>query len=278
MSIAGRVADQFEEIVASTATAVVILSVGWGVVTRYITAQPAAWASEVATLGFAWVVFFGAAACVKYHLHPAIDLLTRRLPSAGQRLVRGFNHVLLFAFYGFMVWFGTRFAVDAWDSPTAVLRLPQTVLYGPVALSFYRGAWCPFCRTELTALRDAHRDVIEAGGQIVSIAAEVGGRAMNAMQKHGLPFEDLCDVDLGVSLAFGLVFAITEEVREIYGRLGYDLEAFNGNDSWFLPVPATYVVAPDGVVAAAFIEPDFRYRMEPADIVNAIKAINSRRS
>ena len=158
------------------------------------------------------------------------------------------------------------------------VRSADLLAKGPVALSFYRGAWCPFCRTELTALRDAHRDVIEAGGQIVSIAAEVGGRAMNAMQKHGLPFEVLCDVDLGVSLAFGLVFAITEEVREIYGRLGYDLEAFNGNDSWFLPVPATYVVAPDGVVAAAFIEPDFRYRMEPADIVNAIKAINSRRS
>lgn len=136
MSIAGRVADQFEEIVASTATAVVILSVGWGVITRYITEQPAAWASEVATLGFAWVVFFGAAACVKYHLHPAIDLLTNRLGPRAGAVVRAFNHLLLFAFYGFMVWFGTRFAIDAWDSPTAVLRLPQTVLYGPVTFCF----------------------------------------------------------------------------------------------------------------------------------------------
>lgn len=131
-----RLADGFEEAVAATAAAVVILSVGWGVITRYITEQPAAWASEVATLGFAWLVFFGAAACVKHGLHPAIDVLVVRLPRELQRLVRGFNHLLLFAFYGFMVWFGTRFAIDAWDSPTAVLRLPQTVLYGPVTFCF----------------------------------------------------------------------------------------------------------------------------------------------
>ena len=75
-----RFFDQFEELVAVFALAVVVLSVSWGVITRYITAQPAAWASEIATLGFAWVVFFGAAACIKYKLHPAIDLLNTRLP------------------------------------------------------------------------------------------------------------------------------------------------------------------------------------------------------
>ena len=68
-------ADRFEELVAAAAVVVIIASVGWGVITRYVTAQPAAWASEIATLGFAWVVFFGAAACVKYRLHPAIDVL-----------------------------------------------------------------------------------------------------------------------------------------------------------------------------------------------------------
>ena len=127
--------DQFEEIIACTAVAVIVLSVSWGVVTRYITAQPAAWASEVATLGFAWAVFFGAAACIKYRLHPAIDVLTHRLPRVGQTLVRWFNHALLLAFYGFMTWFGIRFSVDTWDSPSPVLRMPQTFLYGPVAAS-----------------------------------------------------------------------------------------------------------------------------------------------
>ena len=75
-----RVGDQFEEIVACIALAAVVLAVSWGVITRYITAQPAAWASEVATLAFAWVVFFGATACIKYRLHPSIDMLVTRLP------------------------------------------------------------------------------------------------------------------------------------------------------------------------------------------------------
>ena len=131
-----RFFDQFEELVAVFALAVVVLSVSWGVITRYITEQPAAWASEIATLGFAWVVFFGAAACIKYKLHPAIDLLNTRLPPRLRPVLRWFNHLLLLAFCLFMAWFGTRFAIDAWSSPSPVLRMPQTWLYGPVALCF----------------------------------------------------------------------------------------------------------------------------------------------
>ncbi len=132
----GWFVDQFEEIVASVAIVVVVLSVGWGVLTRYVTSQPATWAGEIATLAFAWVVFFGASACIKYQMHPTIDLLLNRLPRGLRRVVAGLNHLLLLAFCGFMVWFGTRFAIDAWESPSAVLRLPMTWLYGPVAFCF----------------------------------------------------------------------------------------------------------------------------------------------
>jgi TRAP-type C4-dicarboxylate transport system permease small subunit len=131
-----RVGDQFEEIVACVALAAVVLSVSWGVITRYVTAQPAAWASEVATLAFAWVVFFGAAACIKYKLHPSIDMLVARLPRPLRVGVRGLNHALVLGFCLFMAWFGTRFAIDAWSNPSPVLRLPLTWLYGPVAFCF----------------------------------------------------------------------------------------------------------------------------------------------
>ena len=131
-----QVLDQFEEVVACVALGSVILSVSWGVITRYITAQPAAWASEVATLSFAWLVFFGATACVKYKLHPSIDMLVVRLPLPLQWCVRWLNHSLVLGFCGFMAWFGTRFAIDAWSNPSPVLRLPLTWLYGPVAFCF----------------------------------------------------------------------------------------------------------------------------------------------
>ena len=131
-----RAADQFEEIVACVALVGVVFSVSWGVITRYITEQPAAWASEVATLSFAWVVFFGATACVKYKLHPSIDMLVVRLPRPLQWCVRWLNHCLLLGFCAFMTWFGTRFAIDSWSNPSPVLRLPLTWLYGPVAFCF----------------------------------------------------------------------------------------------------------------------------------------------
>ena len=128
--------DQFEEIVAALAVVVVILSVSWGVLTRYILEQPAAWAGEIATLGFAWVVFFGAAACIKYRLHPAIDLLVVRFPPRLRRLVEWTNHLLLLGFFGFMVWYGVLFSIDAVETPSAVLQLPLAWLYGPVTFCF----------------------------------------------------------------------------------------------------------------------------------------------
>ena len=128
--------DQFEEIVSGTAVAVIILTTTWGVITRYVLPQPAAWAGEIAMIAFAWAVFFGAAGCIKYHLHPTIDLLVTRLPAPIRRMVVWTNNVLLAAFFAFMVWYGTGFAIDALESPSAVLQIPLTWLYGPVTIAF----------------------------------------------------------------------------------------------------------------------------------------------
>ncbi|WP_297722699.1 TRAP transporter small permease [Limnohabitans sp. Rim8] len=131
-----RLIDQFEEIVASCSLIVVVTSVCWGVITRYITEQPAAWASEIATLSFAWLVFFGATACIKYKLHPTIDMLVKSMPSTLQTLIRWMNHLLVLGFCAFMAVYGTMFAIGSWGNPSPVLRLPMTVLYGPVSFCF----------------------------------------------------------------------------------------------------------------------------------------------
>jgi TRAP-type C4-dicarboxylate transport system permease small subunit len=128
--------DHFEEAVASVALVVVVLATSWGVITRYITAQSAAWAAEVSTIGFAWVVFFGATACIKYRMHPAVDVQLGGLPPAIRTALTWLTHALLLGFFVFMTWFGTRFAIDNWNNPTSVLRAPLTWLYGPVAVSF----------------------------------------------------------------------------------------------------------------------------------------------
>jgi TRAP-type C4-dicarboxylate transport system permease small subunit len=127
----------FEEIVAGAALVVVVLSVCWGVLTRYVTAQPAPWASEVASIGFAWVTFFGASACFRHGAHPSIDMLVRRFPPALQSAVRWLNHVLMIGLLAFLTLYGIWFSIDAWDNPSPVLRLPLTILYGPVTFASF---------------------------------------------------------------------------------------------------------------------------------------------
>ncbi len=126
---------QPDEAVAAAALLVTVASVGWGVVTRYVTAQPAVWASEVAAIAFAWLTFFGASACFRHNAHPSIDMLVRRLPPGPRRAARLGADLLVAAFLAYFCWLGLTFSVAAWDNPTAVLRVPMTVVYGPVALA-----------------------------------------------------------------------------------------------------------------------------------------------
>lgn len=121
--------------IAALAMIVTVLAVTWGVITRYVTAQPAAWASEVAAIAFAWLTFFGASAGFRHHAHPSIDMLTGLLPPAARRVSRVFNDLLVAAFLVYFAWLGLEFSIEAWDNPTPVLRLPMTVVYGPVTVA-----------------------------------------------------------------------------------------------------------------------------------------------
>ncbi len=124
-----------DEAIGAAALLATVFAVTWGVVTRYVTAQPAVWASEVAGIGFAWLTFFGASACFRHHAHPSIDMLVIRLPAAPQRAVRIAVDLLVAVFLGYFAWIGLHFSVASWDNPTAVLRLPMTVVYGPVTVA-----------------------------------------------------------------------------------------------------------------------------------------------
>lgn len=124
-----------DEAIGAAALLVTVGAVTWGVITRYITAQPAVWASEVAGIAFAWLTFFGASACFRHRAHPSIDMLVTRLPVGPQRAVRLAVDLLVAVFLGYFAWIGLHFSVSAWDNPTAVLRLPMTVVYGPITVA-----------------------------------------------------------------------------------------------------------------------------------------------
>ncbi|MEI9887106.1 MAG: peroxiredoxin-like family protein [Rhizomicrobium sp.] len=144
---------------------------------------------------------------------------------------------------------------------------------GPVVLSFYRGKWCPYCVTELEALRDAAPDIAALGATLVAVTAEDCGGALAVKRRRRLDFEILCDLENGLGLTFGLVFRVAPDFRGNYKSIDVDFPLIYGNDSWFLPVPATYVVGRDGIIKHAYVNPDFRERLDPSEILDVLKSL-----
>ena len=91
--------------------------------------------------------------------------------------------------------------------------------------------------------------------------------------KHELEFDILSDEGNTVADEFGLKFAYPDYLIETYKGFGTDLERFNGDDSWTLPMPARYVVGQDGIVKAADVHPDYTKRPEPSKTVDDLRKL-----
>ena len=155
-----------------------------------------------------------------------------------------------------------------------MVRLSRALANGPVVLSFYRGGWCPFCNLELQALQ-AHLPEIRAlGASLIAVSPETPDHSLTTAEKHGPGFEVLSDVGNGTARAFGLIFTVYEEMRPLDLKWGLDVPASNGDDSWELPVPATYVIDSSGMVRAAHVDKDYTRRMEPELIVAALRELD----
>ena len=155
------------------------------------------------------------------------------------------------------------------------VRSADLLAKGPVVLSFYRGRWCPYCSAELDALNAVASRVRDSGATLVAITAEAGGEAIRTKFERKFDFEILCDLDNGLALECGLVFKVTPEVQAAYLERNLDLAKIYGNTSWFLPIPATYVVDAGGIIREAYVNPDFRYRLDPAAIMTAIERLKA---
>lgn len=143
---------------------------------------------------------------------------------------------------------------------------------GPMVLTFYRGGWCPYCNLELKALHDALPQIREEGGHLVAVSPQRPAKTESMVANLSLlDFEVLSDVGNRVSRQFGLVFALDEALRPVYRQFGFDLEEYNGDASWELPIPATYVADPDGRIRYAFVDPDYTRRAEPATVLAALR-------
>ena len=151
-------------------------------------------------------------------------------------------------------------------------RISELLAGSVLVLNFYRGGWCPYCNMELNALQQALPAIRAAGATLVAVSPELPDRANDTQARHALEFDVLSDVGNRVSEAFGLMFELPEQLRPIYTTLGIDVPAFNGDDSFTLPVPASYVIDSDGVIRYHFVNVDYTQRLEPDTLLGTLRA------
>ncbi len=147
---------------------------------------------------------------------------------------------------------------------------------GPLVITFYRGVWCPYCNLELQALQDALPDIQTAGGNLVAISPENAANSRKSVRQNELSFSILSDKGNAIADKFGLRFRLPDEIIAIYKGFGNDLPMVNGEDSWTLPMPGRFVIAPDGIIAYAEVNPDYTHRPEPSALLPVLRHVASR--
>ncbi|MCP4384943.1 MAG: TRAP transporter small permease [Hyphomicrobiales bacterium] len=127
---------RWEETLAVIALCVVVTAVSYGVITRYITATPATWTTELAGLSFTWVVFLGAAGAMRRNMHVSIDAVTRLVPASVARFVAGTMNILVLVFLAYTTYLAVLITIGAYHRPSPVLRISFTWVYLAVVLGF----------------------------------------------------------------------------------------------------------------------------------------------
>jgi peroxiredoxin len=137
------------------------------------------------------------------------------------------------------------------------------------------GGWCPYCNLELHALQQALPEITRLGAKPVAVSPQTPDESLSTTEKNALSFSVLSDIGSTTAKAFGIAYDLAEELRPIYARSGHALPEKNGDDSWVLPIPATYVIDTDGTIALAFVDVDYRNRLEPVEILTALQSLSN---
>jgi peroxiredoxin len=138
---------------------------------------------------------------------------------------------------------------------------------GRLVLCFIRGRWCPFCVGQMEAMDLVLPEIQKAGAMFAAVSPQTVRQSFFMRDQHKLRFPLLADVGNNVARRFGLIYRVPDQQKMIYQRAFVNLPFVNGDDSWELPIPATYVIDHDGTVLYASANEDYTERPEPEDIV-----------
>jgi peroxiredoxin len=159
------------------------------------------------------------------------------------------------------------------DASGKLLRSADLLAVGPLIIKFFRGRWCSYCVTELETWRDLYGRIREMGALLVAVGPQAERQSDFMAGQHGLPFPVLWDQGNKVAEQFGLVWNIPNYLQSYYRSILVNIPFVNGDNTWRLPLPATYVIAQDGRILFAEAHADFRVRPEPEEV---LATLNSR--
>jgi peroxiredoxin len=152
------------------------------------------------------------------------------------------------------------------------VQLSEVLNEGPVVLKFIRGEWCPICNTEVAALKRIAPQLKELNATLLIVNPQKLDKSLALDGKHALGFDILSDEKQEIIRKFNLQFTVPAPVQEVYKTIGLNLPEHTADGSWNLPVPATFVLDKKGVICARHVDVNYMQRMEPADILEVVRA------
>jgi peroxiredoxin len=161
-----------------------------------------------------------------------------------------------------------NFELEDQDGDMVCLR--ELLERGPVVLVFYRGKWCPHCNATLMRLQRELSKIEAKGASLVAISPMLPDGTQYLASKRSLQFLVCSDLGNSVAKSFKITFQVMPELREAFLKLGEDIPAHNGDETWEIPLPATFVIDQSGEIVWSFIDDDPSIRADIDDIVAAI--------
>ena len=153
------------------------------------------------------------------------------------------------------------------DGDGMLWRSEDLLRNGRLVIVFYRGRWCAYCNTQLAALQEIHSQIAAAGASLVAISPQTQKHSYLTRDMHKLGFPILSDAGNAVAKNFGLVYRVPADLQKIYESIMTKLPGYNGDQSWELPLAATYIVGSNGRVSYARVDADWRARPEPEEVL-----------
>ncbi len=158
------------------------------------------------------------------------------------------------------------------DHDGNLVRSCDLLAKGRLVLCFIRGRWCPFCVGQLEAMNLIVAEIEQAGAAFAAISPQTVKQSYFMRDQHKLRFPLLSDADNKVARQFGLTYRVSAAQEALYRRAFVNLPFTNGDDSWELPIPATYIIDRDGAIMYASANEDYTNRPEPVDVVSLLQS------